>query len=164
LNQVLDAPINADPRKKGDQTKEERKNQRLFKEETVIEDISQFFKLFDADAKGEKKGHQDGHWNQIEENKFEPFGPFALLLERKNKGEVKKEKGSKSQSDKDHLYPPNGPDRIDAIDHDQFAQVPGGEGENKTGKKFVAHVLRVAREDDQTKDQVHGKGKSRRKR
>ena len=50
-------------------------------------------------------------------------------------------------------------ERIDAADHDEFAHIPSGEGEDKTGKEPVSDILGITGDDDQTKDKVHGKGK-----
>jgi hypothetical protein len=52
---------------------------------------------------------------------------------------------------------------IDAADHDEFTHIPGGEGKDKAGEELMSHVLRLAGKCDQTKDDVHGKGKGSRK-
>jgi len=72
---------------------------------------------------------------------------------------MKKEQRSKDQSYKDHLHPKDGMDWIDAVNHDEFAYIPGGEGKDKAGKKPVSHIFGIAGENDQTKGKVHRKGK-----
>jgi len=53
-------------------------------------------------------------------------------------------------------------ERIDTADHDELAHIPSGEGKDKACKKLVSDIFGIAGDDDQTKDEVHRKGKCRR--
>jgi hypothetical protein len=52
---------------------------------------------------------------------------------------------------------------IDTTNHDQLTHIPGGEGKDKTGKEPMGSIFGFAGKDDQTENEVHGKGKGRRK-
>ncbi len=73
---------------------------------------------------------------------------------------MEKEKRSKSQTHKNHPDPEDGTDGIEAADHDELAHIPGGKGKDKAGEELMGDVLRLAGKHDQTKGEVHGKGKS----
>jgi hypothetical protein len=82
---------------------------------------------------------------------------LTLSLERKEKREMKKEQGSKNQSYKDHLHPKDRSDWIDAVDHDKFAHIPGGERKDKACKEPVGHIFWIAGKNDETERKVHRK-------
>ena len=63
-----------------------------------------------------------------------------------------------SQPGKDDLRPQDGSFGIATIDHDEFAHIPCGEGEDETGEKPIGDIFRIAGEDDQTEGDVHGEG------
>jgi len=157
LNQILDAPIDADARKEGQQTKKDQKNDRLFKEQAIIEDISQLFEPFNIDSKGEKKSYQKGERNQVEEKEPISFSP-RTLLRWEDKREMEKKQGRKSQTHEDHLHPKDGPYRIDAADHNQLTQIPGSKGKDETSKKPMSDISGFTGKNDQTKGEVHRKG------
>jgi hypothetical protein len=73
---------------------------------------------------------------------------------------MEKEQRSKSQSDKDDLHPEYGTVGIDTADHDEFAHIPGGKREDKTGEELMSDVFRSTGKYNQTKDDIHGKGQS----
>jgi hypothetical protein len=75
---------------------------------------------------------------------------------------MEKEKGSKDQSYQYHLHPKDSMERIDTAGHDEFAHIPSSEGKDKARKKPMSDILGITGDDDQTKDEVHRKGKSRR--
>jgi hypothetical protein len=89
---------------------------------------------------------------------------LAFSFEWKHKRKMEEEQRSKDQSYKDHLHPKDGMNGIDAADHDELAHIPGGKGKDKTGKELVSYIFGVTGEDDETKGEVHGKGKRSRKR
>jgi hypothetical protein len=72
---------------------------------------------------------------------------------------MEKEQRGKSQSNKDDFYSKDGVNGIDAADHDQFTHIPSSEREDKTGEELMGDVFRFAGKDDQTEDEIHGKGK-----
>jgi hypothetical protein len=73
---------------------------------------------------------------------------------------MEKEQRGKSQSNKDDLYSEDGANGIDTADHDQLTHIPSGERKNETGEELMSDVFRFAGKDDQTEDEIHGKGKS----
>ena len=91
LDQILNSPINAHARKKGDQSKEEQKDQWLLKEQAVIENTSQFFEPSDIDLESQEESHQDRQWDDIKEEKPPSPCPSAFSLKGKEKREMKKE-------------------------------------------------------------------------
>jgi hypothetical protein len=48
---------------------------------------------------------------------------------------------------------------MNAVDHDKFAYIPGGEGKDKACKEPVSHIFGIAGKNDQTKGKVHRKSK-----
>jgi hypothetical protein len=47
---------------------------------------------------------------------------------------------------------------IDAVDHDEFTHIPGGKGKDKTGEELMSDIFRLTGKDNETKNDVHGKG------
>jgi len=74
------------------------------------------------------------------------------------------EQGSEGQPDEDHLHPKDGMNWIEAINHDEFTDIPCGEGEDKACKEPMRNVFGVTGEDDQTEGEVHRKRKGSRER
>jgi hypothetical protein len=87
---------------------------------------------------------------------------LAFSFEGKNKRKVQEEEGCKSQPSKDHPYAKDSVDRVDAVDHDDFAYVPGRKGKDKAGKEPMSCIFRIAGKHDETQGEVHRKGKRRR--
>jgi hypothetical protein len=162
LEQILNAPIDADAGKKGDQSKKDQKDPRFTKKQTIIEDISQFFKPLDVNTKSNEKCGHNRYRDEIEENEPKPFCPGALPFKGKEKRETEEKEGCKGQSNKDHPHSEDRMDWIDTVDHDEFAYIPGGEGKDKTGKEPVGHIFGIAGEHDETEGEVHRKSKSSR--
>jgi hypothetical protein len=72
---------------------------------------------------------------------------------------MEEKQGDKGQSHKDHFHPKDSMERIDTADHDEFAHIPSGKGKDKARKKLVSDILGITGDDEQTKDEIHRKGK-----
>jgi hypothetical protein len=162
LEQILNSPIDADAGKEDDQSEKDQKDQRFAENQTIIEDISQLLKPLDVDTKSKEKCNHNRYRDEIEDKEPKSFCPAALPFKGKDKRETEEKEGCKGQSDKYHLRAEDRIDRVDAVDHDEFAYIPGGEGKDKTGKEPVGHIFGIAGEHDETEGEVHRKGKSSR--
>jgi hypothetical protein len=163
LEQVLNSPIDADAGKESDQSKEDQKGQRFAKNQTIIEDTLQLLKPLNVNMKSKEKCDHYRYRDEVEDKEQNSFGPATFPFKGEDKREMEEEEGCKGQSDKDHLHAEDRIDRIGAVDHDEFAHIPGGEGKDKTGKEPVGHIFGIAGEYDETKGEVHRKSKSGRK-
>ncbi len=66
-----------------------------------------------------------------------------------------------SQAGEDDFRPQHGVFGILTNYHDEFAHIPGGEGEDDTGEKPVGDILGIAGENNQTEGNIYGEGQSR---
>jgi len=160
VEQVPDPPGNIDPRENQDYRKEGQKNHGPSKLKTIIENIPQFLKPMDVNLKKPVKTCQDRYRDEIDENQ-RPHSNARVLFYGKHIGKVEEKDRNESDSRKDDLHPQNGPVGRLAVDHDEFPDVPCGKCQNKTRKKAVSNILRIARKNDQTEGDVQGERQGR---
>jgi hypothetical protein len=98
-------------------------------------------------AKGEKQG-EDAGGNEIENDQIFLPKKRDYLLQWKYEGKVEEKDRCVSQTGEDDLRPQHGVFGILTNYHDEFAHIPGGEGEDETGEKPVGDILGIAGEDN----------------
>ena len=74
----------------------------------------------------------------------------------KDKGEVEEENREKKNPGKNDFDPDQGRGMKIALDHDQFADVPGDKGKHEEGKDLVYHASGIVEKNNQAESEVDG--------
>jgi hypothetical protein len=154
--QVPDAPGDIDPRDNQDNGKEGHNNHRLLKLKPVIKDLSKSVKSVDVNLKEQVEARQDCHRDKIDEQENASLD-VGLAFDGKHIGKMEEKYRNERDPRKGELYAKNSGFGGLTVDHDEFTDIPCGKCQNKTCKKAIRSIGRIAGKHDQTEGDVHGK-------